>query len=317
MNQMSAHTANHEWKVDYFTSPVDANSIRYAVYQSKSIEPKRFIVFLNGRAEWIEKYAALPHWLDLPAGYGLLTWDHRGQGASGGRPAHVDHYDHFVTDAAALIQKIVGNKPFGIIAHSMGGLISLYATLKEAISPSFLALSSPLLMLPNYPINRRISRPLSRILSYSPLKLSHTGANAITKQPFYNNTLTHSYQGFCNVLDSPYHALSPTIGWVNASFQATEFVNNSKNLQKLKCPTLIICGSNERVVDYMGFPAWVSKAREYAQAEVELVKINAARHEILNEIPRYREQAIRKIVAWAKANHFLRIKPVQQKTARG
>ncbi|MFW7377973.1 MAG: alpha/beta fold hydrolase [Oligoflexus sp.] len=317
MRPKSPQSTNLEWQTDYFRSPVDQTKIRYAVYQSKTVEPKRFIVFLNGRTEWIEKYEQIPQWLDLPPGYAFLTWDHRGQGASEGRQAHVDSYNHFAEDTAALIEHVVGDRPYGIIAHSMGGLISLYTTLLGKISPAFLALSSPLLMLPNTPVKRSISKPLSKVLTRSPLRFQHTGVSSMLRQKFHGNSLTHSFQGFNLVVRSHYHNLSPTFGWVHASFEAIAFVNNPVHLKNLSCPTLIICGSQEKIVDYLGFPQWVMKARQYADVSVDLIKIPAARHEILNEIPRYRNQAIKKMIAWAKESHFFTVKAVQQESMSG
>lgn len=314
---MPPQAPSHQWTFDYLNSPIDQSRIRYGVYKSKSLEPRRYIVFLNGRTEWIEKYNQLPIWLDLPAGYGFLTWDHRGQGASEGPAAHVENYDHFAADTAALIQHIVGDRQYGIVAHSMGGLISLYSTLKDYITPSFLVLSSPLLLLPNEPIKRAIAKPLSEILSRSPLRFCHTGVSSINQPIFHGNTLTHSYQGFDHIVRSRYTSLSPTIGWVNASFMASEYVNNISNLRRLNCPTLIICGSHEQVVDYFGFSQWVLKARKHANVAVELNKIPLAKHEILNEIPRYRNQAVAKIINWAKSSHFFNVKAVNQESMSG
>lgn len=302
--------ASYLWQEHVLSSPVDQTRIRYALYRSRSIEPKRYIVFLNGRTEWIEKYHDLPNCLRLPAGYGFLTMDHRGQGASEGHPAHVDSYDDFAKDAQAVIQAVVGARPYGLIGHSMGGLISLYACLKELIRPEFLVLSSPLLMLPNGPIPRPISKPISQLLSCGFLRLLSTGVSSHNQSLFHENSITHSYEGFCRVQNSPYTCASPTIGWVQASFQATSYVMRAKHLHRLPCPTLILCGSKETVVEYLGFPYWVQKASQHSSARVELSKIPGARHELLNEIPRYRDEAVRRIRQWAQANHFFNVQPV-------
>ena len=57
--------------------------IRWGLFTQQA-ECKRFVLFVNGRSEWIEKYHYLPELLQLPSDCGFLTLDHRGQGASGG-----------------------------------------------------------------------------------------------------------------------------------------------------------------------------------------------------------------------------------------
>jgi lysophospholipase len=290
---------------------VDDSPLRYGVYRSGSVEPRRFIVFLNGRTEWIEKYDFLPEILQLPPGVGFLTWDHRGQGASGGRPAHIDHYDHFCQDASAVIRHVVGNKPYAFLGHSMGSLIALYATLKGACKPQFLVLSAPLLQLPNEPLPRRITKPISHLLARGQLQSVHTGVSSLRGQPFAHNILTHDPNAFQRLQHSPYTMASPTVGWVKASFAATEWVHRPEAIQRLNAPTLILWGSGEQVVDYRGFAHWAHRASHISQTEIEVCKIPYARHEILNEIPRYRDPAIAHINRWAERHHFFNLRPVK------
>lgn len=85
------------------------------------------ILFLNGRADFIEKYSeSYWHWRDQ--GYGLFTFDWRGQGASGRFPAGAGEYfdawladlDGLGTHAAALL-----GGPLVLAGHSMGGHLAL------------------------------------------------------------------------------------------------------------------------------------------------------------------------------------------------
>lgn len=85
------------------------------------------ILFLNGRADFIEKYSeSYWHWRDQ--GYGLFTFDWRGQGASGRFPTGAGGYfdawladlDGLETHAAALL-----GGPLVLAGHSMGGHLAL------------------------------------------------------------------------------------------------------------------------------------------------------------------------------------------------
>jgi lysophospholipase len=138
----------------------DRLDLRYAVHWRGTGEPERFVVLLNGRTEWIEKYDYVAKDLALPSGTAFLTWDHRGQGASGGARSYVESYDDYAEDARRIVAEAVGDKPYALIGHSMGGLIALHATLTGRLSPRALVLLSPLLGLPNEPVPRPLARPL-------------------------------------------------------------------------------------------------------------------------------------------------------------
>lgn len=95
------------------------------------------ILFLNGRADFIEKYSeSYWHWRDQ--GYGLFTFDWRGQGASGRFPAGTGglfgawlaDLDGLGTHAAALL-----GGPLVLAGHSMGGHLALRHLAAGGISP--------------------------------------------------------------------------------------------------------------------------------------------------------------------------------------
>ncbi len=111
-------TLSHRWTVHTTRSSDDRYSIRYALYSKSSQPMRRCIVYMNGRTEWIEKNMELPEWLDLPDDCAFLTWDHRGQGASGGPRASVDSYLDYVLDARRVIEDAIGTTPYAVIAHS-------------------------------------------------------------------------------------------------------------------------------------------------------------------------------------------------------
>ena len=73
--------------------------LRYGTYPTNN-KFSKYVLFANGRTEWIEKYNYLPESLDLPKDTGFVSWDHRGQGGSGGARAMVDSYDSYSKDAA-------------------------------------------------------------------------------------------------------------------------------------------------------------------------------------------------------------------------
>jgi len=278
----------------------DSLDLRYAVTPASTEAVSRYVVFLNGRTEWIEKYDYLVKDLNLDDRTGFLTMDHRGQGGSGGARAFIDSYDTYARDCALVINRVVGNKPFTLIAHSMGCLVGLYATLKGHISPNGMVLCSPLLGLPNWPVPRFFAKPSSKFLSLAKLGSMHSGAGNHAKDRFERNQLTHDFDKFEILRNSPYPPASATFGWVNATFAAINEVFAPDHLKKLNIPVLVMVGGNETVVDQNALHAWVKTASTHAPSEIEYVVIPHAKHELLSEIPQYYNRALVSI------NGFLR-----------
>ncbi|WBX85904.1 alpha/beta fold hydrolase [Sphingosinicella microcystinivorans] len=84
------------------------------------------ILFLNGRADFIEKYSE-SYWHWRRQGYGLFTFDWRGQGASGRFPAGTGGYfDAWLADLAGLAERAAAlGGPLVLAGHSMGGHLAL------------------------------------------------------------------------------------------------------------------------------------------------------------------------------------------------
>lgn len=275
--------------------------LRYGVYFRGTGTPKKYVFFSNGRSEWLEKYAYLALDLNLDSDTALVMWDHRGQGASGGTPAWIDDYDTYARDTARIVKAVAHDKPYIFMAHSMGGLIALYATLTDKIAPRAMVLGSPLLGLPNSPVPRPIAKPLSRLLTQMGLGAVSSGAGTFTNRPFENNDLTQSRVLYERIQRSPLKIPGATFEWVAATFKAIDVIFNPIHLAKLACPTLLLGGTAETVVDQAAFGKWVKKAQELVPTPVQLTMIPEARHELFSEVPQIYQAAIREAMSWMRA----------------
>ncbi len=99
-------------------------SLRTVRWPAASDRPT--ILFLNGRADFIEKYAEA-YWRWRRRGYGIVTFDWRGQGRSDRFAADASGwFDRWLDDLDALIaaRATVGGRLL-IAGHSMGGHLAL------------------------------------------------------------------------------------------------------------------------------------------------------------------------------------------------
>ena len=92
-------------------------------------DPKATLLIVPGLAEHGNRYGyAIDHF--VPRGFTCWTVDLRGHGESEGRRVHVERFDDYLADVAAvhrlaLEQAGDGPAPLFILGHSMGGLVTL------------------------------------------------------------------------------------------------------------------------------------------------------------------------------------------------
>ncbi len=290
--------ATSEFKISTVRSKDGSLTIRYGVRYLGSGKPRAYILFLNGRSEWLEKYSYLHSDLCKKEDIAFVTMDHRGQGNSGGTRAYVRSYDDYAQDVATVVEEVIGTSPYVLVTHSMGGLIGLYGTLTGVISPKVLALSSPLLEFPNNPVPRPLARPLSKLISKAGFGNLSTGGGNFADIRFEDNKLTHHPELYARMAKNPYPIPGATFEWVKATFAALSTVYDAGYLEKLQAPTLILGGTKEEVVDPIGFTNWTNKASSISSVPVKYLEIEGAKHEMLAELPIYYDQVISAIRDW-------------------
>ena len=93
------------------------------VIRAMAAEPARGDILLcHGANEYMGRYTHVIEALN-GAGYNVHGMDLRGHGHSGGRRGHVQRWVHYSEDMRTVAQSI--GKPLVILAHSMGGLVTL------------------------------------------------------------------------------------------------------------------------------------------------------------------------------------------------
>ena len=140
----------------------------------------------------------------------------------GGERSFVNDYNEFVEDAKLIIDKYSEGKPYYTLSHSMGGLIALLGYTSNKWKPEAIIMSSPLLLLPNKPLNRRIVRPVVAIANLlgkgkEKVKPAHSSVDM-----FANNDLTHDIHSYRRNSEQPFDYTPPTLAWVHATYNAMQ-----------------------------------------------------------------------------------------------
>jgi alpha-beta hydrolase superfamily lysophospholipase len=299
------YSLNDKWSVATIRDETNSLSLRYGVYQPEAgVAADRFVILLNGRTEYLEKYNYFVEDLKLPGNCHLLTNDHRGQGASGGARGHIETYDVFCRDIARIIEKVVRSRPYIIISHSMGGLIALYGSLEGFFQPAKMLSFSPLFGLRDDPMPRKLARILSS--GISGLGVGHISAHfgQNNKTAFEINKLTHSIERYTRIQNAPHQIPSVTFGWVFATFCAIDKIFEADTARNLGCDISIIGSPNDQVVDPTAWHRWVNFAAPLTEKRIEFELEHGARHELLSEIPKYYDHALaesRKVImSWGQ-----------------
>ncbi len=248
------------------------------------------ILFLGGRADFIEKYSeALWTW-SQDLGAGLVAIDWRGQGLSGRlspdpMKGHADDFDRWVDDLDAIVAWFVATMPgpHFAVGHSMGGHL-LARHLARRSSP----LSRIMLLAPMFAI--RIGLPLGSLARlmvvlggggrYAPMQRPY---GAWQQRPERRGLLTSDPDRFTDehwwIAQNTGLALGGvTWGWINAAEQSLGILERPGTLEGIRTPLLALSGSHERLVS--------PDATQRAMARVPgalFETIPGAAHELLRE----------------------------------
>ena len=268
----------------------DGVALRYARW--RAVEPRRdaLVLVLQGRTEFIERYGETISLL-LARGFDVLAFDWRGQGGSSRllpdfRKGHVDAFDDYTRDLKAIISvgaEWSSSMNCSVLAHSMGGAILLNALRQDMIKIERGVLSAPMigLSMVRYP---RIAHMMARfftILGFS--KAYVPGGTDDPFMPFENNPLTPDPLRFSisrTVIGyAPDLAIaSPTIGWVNTSFDAMKRLQRPETAKAISTPMLFLAGPHDRITDTAATKRFVSHLQH-----ARLIELYEAEHEILLE----------------------------------
>lgn len=274
-----------------------AKALRYMIFRTESEKPRGTVVIVQGRNESIEKYGETIGDLNT-AGFTVATFDLRGQALSGRltphpRAGHVHRFQDYVNDLERFLTQVVepvAPHPLFLLAHSLGGLITLALAPELRGRVERIVLSAPLVGLTGLPLPKPLVLSMAALMRFTGFGGRMMGHDR-TPMTFEGNPLTSCSVRFGNLkaLREAHPEIGigpPTARWLYEINRAMAANTQEAHLTRITVPTLILAPARDGVVP---FTAQEALARRFRAAR--LIPIPGARHELLLEKDRYRAQA--------------------------
>lgn len=257
------------------------------------------ILFLNGRGDFIEKYAETYQEF-LSWGYNLATLDWRGQGLSGrlGNDHYKGHQTDFsiwVSDLTAWFDFIASTmpSPYFLVAHSMGGHIALRFMHNRLRAISRAVLLSPMLGINTFPLPVTAARRLAgwnevrgQGLKYAPLQRPYgpTFRSKTRQERLTGDRNRFDDEGWWIEQNGALAIGGVTYGWLDAAFRSIDSIFAPGYLETIVTPTLILLPEVEQLVD----PAAAVVATQRLP-HGKMMTIAGGRHELTRDIDPVRQ----------------------------
>lgn len=285
----------------------DGVTLRFARWPAP-VGGKGTVCVFAGRGECIEKYFETVR--DLrKRGYAVAVIDWRGQGHSSrqtGNPfkGHVGSFSEYQIDVAAFVKQVVlpdCPPPYFAMAHSMGGAVMLRVAHAGIEAFERFVLCSPMVDLPGLRASLPM-RGLMRLLRAAGMgEYFIPGGNIdLTKSTdFPGNPLTSDPRRYARnaailEADPSLGIASPTVAWLDAAFAAMGEFRSSKFAGGIRRPVLMLAAGADAIVST---PANAAFSRHLPAGSHRVIA--GAKHEMLQEDDRYREQL------WAAFDAFM------------
>lgn len=241
----------------------DKVKLRYATFPKGPGAAKGTICLVQGRTEFIEKYFETI--ADFQSrGFAVATFDWRGQGGSqrlirNKKLGHVDDFDDYWTDlrsfhGSILLPDCPG--PYYLVGHSMGGLASLYAGLRDRMMFDRIFLSAPMLGIDGQPFSAagmaRICGALSA-LGLGHMPIGRRSDKPASEMPFAGNPVTSDVTRYMRSVDvlkarPDLEIGNPTIRWAAAAFAAMARAGLDDFPGAIKIPVLMLAAARDEIV---------------------------------------------------------------------
>ena len=251
--------------------------------------PNAVLVVVHGLAEHSGRYVHFGQRF-AERGYAVYAPDLRAHGRSPGLRVHVDRFDEFVCDVAAVRAR-AGSEcpgcPMFLVGHSQGGLVALRATLLEPDGLSGTILSSPLLGVAPSARPKPMLRAASRLLAVVAPRArfpTHVDTRLLSRDPAVGKAYAAD----------PLVSHRASAGWYVSLLAA--MADTHRRASSLRVPMLVMVSGDDGIVDPDAAEGWSQSA---PAGLVDFVRFDGFYHEMFNEPDK--ERPFQRIDAWLAA----------------
>lgn len=284
-------------RYDFMVAP-DGARIRYAVWRARTDRPRGTILLLNGRGEFIEKYAIeiVP---ELRArGFAIWTLDWRGQGLSAralpdSQKGHIDRFETYLSDLSAFIDFVAASdtpRPIVALTHSMGGHILLrHLSERGGMGPIKAAVMvAPMTGLRSEALIRVLLGLLPPTAAIDQRYFYGGTPFRLVGREFVGNKVTHDQRRFrfaeaWYVSDPRLLIGAPTVGWLRQALRSIRYCDDRTFFARVTLPMLILSAQQDLLVDSRTHAALATRL-----PNARVISYEGARHEIMMEIDKIR-----------------------------
>jgi len=284
-------------RYDFMTAP-DGAKLRYAYWRARADRPRGTILLLNGRGEFIEKYA-LEIVPEMRArGFAIWTLDWRGQGLSAralpdSQKGHIDRFETYLSDVAAFIDLVAGSdtpRPIVALTHSMGGHILLRHFAERGGGGPIKAgvMVAPMTGLRSEALIRILLTMLPPTAGIEQRYFYGGTPFRLVGREFIGNKVTHDLRRFrfaeaWYVTDPRLLIGGPTVGWLRQAVRSIRQLVEPAYLARITPPMVILSAKQDLLVDSRTHAALATRL-----PNAKVIDYEGARHDIMMETDKVR-----------------------------
>jgi len=244
--------------------------------------PRATVVLVHGYLSHSGEYRHLIEAF-VRAGYAVAVYDLPGHGLSTGERGSIDRfgtYSQTLADFVAVLEGLAP-RPYHVVGFSTGGATVIDYVLTRSAQPFEKVI---------------LAGPLVRSAGWDASKAGYAFFSQFAEQVPRARTANSSDAAWVefNLNRDPLQGQAVPLAWVKALF---EWNKQLASCQAVRTPALVIQGTADRTVDYeynLGF-----LRGKFPRARIRM--IDGARHELFNESPSLRAQAIEAVLAYLEA----------------
>ena len=241
----------------------DGTSIRIARWNE---EGTRDVLLVHGLAEHIGRYEHIGQFF-AERGWRVTALEFRGHGKSEGKKGHTERWIRYFEDLQSVMSTI--GRPMAIVAHSMGGLITLWSMM-HPLTPEVrcVALSNPLLGLFTQPprlkvlLGRVASRLVPSLSIPNDLNTEHISRDPEVVRIYKEDPLIYD---------------TITTRWGSEMLKAIATVFNYA--PKYNYPLRLMLGTDDKICD----PDSAKQFAAHYGGKIEIIDYEKCYHELFNE----------------------------------